>query len=95
MNCPFCDRANPHKHGKTSKGSQRFRCSHCRKTFTETRNTLYYRRQVTPAQVETILQARAQGRSLRHIARTGDRAYGTVISVVRAADNGAASVSES
>ncbi|MEO0768762.1 MAG: IS1 family transposase [Cyanobacteria bacterium J06649_4] len=87
MNCPFCDRTTIHKHGKTSKGSQRFRCAHCRKTFTETHNTLYYRRQVTPEQVETMLQARARGSSLRKIARTGDRAYGTVISVMKAVSN--------
>ncbi|MEO0519982.1 MAG: transposase, partial [Cyanobacteria bacterium P01_A01_bin.116] len=27
MDCPFCDHPKSHKHGKTSKGSQRFRCT--------------------------------------------------------------------
>ena len=93
MDCPFCDspqeklrqRFNAHKHGKTSKGSQRYRCADCRRTFTETFDTLYYRRQVTPEQVETILQAHAEGSSLRGISRIGKRAYGTIVDIVRSA----------
>jgi len=93
MDCPFCDspqerlrhRPKSHKHGKTSKGSQRYRCASCCRTFTETFDTLYYRRQVTPAQVEMILQAHAEGSSLRGISRIGKRAYGTVVDIVRAA----------
>lgn len=85
MNCPFCDYPKFHKHGKTSKGSQRYRCASCRRTFTETFDTLYYRRQVTSEQVEMILQAHAEGSSLRGISRIGKRAYGTVVDIVRAA----------
>lgn len=85
MDCPFCDHPTTHKHGKTSKGSQRFRCASCTRTFTDTFDTLYYRRQVTPEQVELILQANAEGSSLRGITRLGHRAYGTVVSVIRAA----------
>ena len=85
MDCPFCDRTNTHKHGKTSKGSQRYRCASCRRTFTDTFDTLYYRRQVTPEQVELILQAHAEGSSLRGISRIGKRAYGTVVDIVRKA----------
>ena len=43
-------------------------------------------RSVTPDQVELILQAHAEGSSLRDITRLGHRAYGTVVSVVRAAN---------
>lgn len=85
MDCPFCEHPKAHKHGRTSKGSQRFRCSNCKRTFSETFDTLYYRRQVTPQQVETILQCHAEGSSLRGIARIGKRSYGTIVSVVRAA----------
>lgn len=85
MDCPFCDPPKTHKHGRTSKGSQRFKCANCDRTFTETIDTLYYRRQVTPEQVETILQTHAEGSSLRGISRVGKRAYGTVVSLVRAA----------
>ena len=92
MDCPFCDQPKAHKHGQTSKGSQRFRCANCRRTFTDTFDTLYYRRQVTPEQVETILQAHAEGSSLRGISRMGHRAYGTVVSLVRAASHKAQQV---
>ena len=85
MDCPFCDHPKSHKHGKTSNGSQRFRCASCERTFTETIDTLYYRRQVTPEQVEMILQAHAESSSLRGISRIGKRAYGTVVDIVRAA----------
>ena len=79
MDCPFCDRLQSHKHGKTSKVSQRYRCAGCRRTFTATFDTLYSRRQATPEQVETILQAVAEGSGLRGIRRIGKRAYGTVV----------------
>lgn len=85
MDCPFCEHPKPHKHGRTSKGSQRFKCANCRQTFTETIDTLYYRRRVPPEQIETILQAHAEGSSLRGLSRIGNRAYGTVVSLVRAA----------
>jgi transposase-like protein len=32
------------RHGKTRKGTRRFRCKTCGKTFTETVNTIFYRR---------------------------------------------------
>ena len=83
MNCPFCDHPKSHKHGKTSKGSQRFRCAECHRTSTDTLDTLYYRRQVTPAQVEVI----AEGSSLRGLSSIGKRAYGTVVDIVRKASD--------
>lgn len=85
MKCLFCEHPKPHKHGRTSKGSQRYKCPACGATFTETLDTLYYRRQVKPEEVETILQSHAEGTSLRGLSRVSQRAYGTVVSVVRAA----------
>ena len=92
MKCPFCEALKSHKHGQTSKGSQRFHCPKCKQTFTDTFDTIYYRRQVTPEQVETILQAHAEGSSLRGLSRIGKRAYGTVVSLVRAASQKAQQV---
>ena len=46
MQCRLCGHPKTHKHGKTSKGSQRYICPNCQKTFTETFDTLYYRRQM-------------------------------------------------
>jgi transposase-like protein len=85
MKCPFCEHPKAHKHGRTSKGSQRFYCPGCHETFTDTFDTLHYRRQVKPEEIETILQSHVEGSSLRGISRIAKRAYNTVVSVVRTA----------
>ncbi|RQH22409.1 IS1 family transposase, partial [Okeania hirsuta] len=33
MECPLCGHQKTHKHGKTSKGSQRYYCPECLQTF--------------------------------------------------------------
>jgi transcriptional regulator NrdR family protein len=85
MDCPYCTHPNPHKHGRTSKGSQRYKCPSCQRTFTETLDTLYYRRQLLPAEIEQILQSQTEGSSLRGMSRITKRAYNTVVSIVDAA----------
>ncbi len=45
------------KHGKTSKGNQRYYCPNCQQTHTETFDTIYYRRQVEPEKIQMVLQA--------------------------------------
>jgi transposase-like protein len=72
-----------HKHGKTEKGHQRYKCPHCGKTFPEHFETLYYNRYLSPAEVHTILQSHAEGSSLRGVSRISGRAYGTVVSLIR------------
>ena len=85
MECPLCGHHKTHKHGKTSKGSQRYYCPACRQTFTETFDTLYYRRQIEPEKIRTVLQAHAEGSSLRGVSRIANLAYNTVVTIVRAA----------
>ena len=85
MKCPLCGYEKPHKHGLTSKGAQRYFCSKCRQTFTETFDTLYYRRQVSEEDVRIVLQSHAEGSSLRGISRISGLAYDTVVSIVQAA----------
>ena len=85
MQCPDCDHPKADKHDQTSKGNQRFKCPQCGKTFTETLNPLYDRRPVTVEEVEIILQTHAEGSSLRGVSRGSRRAYGTVVSLLRAA----------
>jgi transposase-like protein len=85
MKCPLCDHDKPHKHGKTSKGAQRYFCPKCRQSFTETFDTLYYRRQVSEEEIRIVLQSHAEGSSLRGISRISGLAYDTVVSIVRAA----------
>ncbi|MEM9009571.1 MAG: IS1 family transposase [Cyanobacteria bacterium P01_F01_bin.86] len=85
MKCPFCEHSKAHKHGKTSKGSQRYRCPICGQTFTDTLDTLHYRRRVSPDVIERTLQAHAEGMSLRGISRQTSLAYDTVSSLLSAA----------
>lgn len=87
MKCRLCDHAKVHKHGKSEQGQQRYYCPHCRKTFTESFDTIYYRRQVNPQEIHSILQSHAEGISLRGVSRISGRAYGTVVSVIRAASH--------
>lgn len=82
MECPLCGHHTAHKHGRTAKGHQRFKCPACDQTFTETFDTLSYRRQLAPEEVHTIWQAHSEGSSLRGIAR---RSFNTVSTLVQQA----------
>lgn len=84
MLCPLCSHDKTHKHGKTSKGSQRYRCPFCKQTFTDTFDTIYYRRQVKEEQVRIVLQAHCEGTSLRGISRVSGLSYNTGVSLIRA-----------
>lgn len=66
-------------------GSQRYFCSKCQQTFTDTFDTLYYRRQVSEKDVRIVLQAHTEGSSLRGISRISGLAYDTVVKLVQAA----------
>ena len=85
MKCPLCGHDKSHKHGKTTKGSQRYFCPKCRQTFTDTFDTVYYRRQVSKEDVRIVLQSHAEGSSLRGISRISGLAYDTVVRIVQAA----------
>lgn len=85
MKCPLCGHEKSHKHGLTSIGSQRYFCTKCRQSFTDTFDTLYYRRQVSEEDVRIVLQAHAEGSSLRGIGRISGLAYDTVASIVQSA----------
>ncbi len=85
MECPLCGHTKAHKHGKMPNGHQRYLCPACHQTFSESFDSLYYRRQVSPEQIRQVLQAHSEGSSLRGISRTTGLAYNTVVSIVRSA----------
>ena len=66
-------------------GHQRYLCPVCKQTFSESFDSLYYRRHVKPEQIRQVLQTHSEGSSLRGISRTTGLAYNTVVSIVRAA----------
>jgi transposase-like protein len=82
MKCPFCQHERVHKHGKTAKGVERFKCPVCHNTFTSTFDTVYYRRQVSETEVHTILQAHREGVGMRGISRISGRSVGTVTQII-------------
>lgn len=85
MECRICGHPKSHKHGKMPNGHQRYFCPECQQTFSESFDTLYYWRRVSPQQVQQVLQAHSEGSSLRGISRITGLAYNTVVSIVRAA----------
>lgn len=85
MPCSLCSHDKTYKHGKTSKGSQRYRCPNCKQTFTDTFDTIYYRRQVSQEEVRIVLQSHCEGTSLRGISRISGLSYNTGVSLIRAA----------
>ena len=85
MECRLCGHPKTHKHGKMPKGNQRYYCPVCQQTFSDSFDTLYYRRQVNPEQVRVVLQSHTEGSSLRRISRITELlAYNTVVGIVRA-----------
>ena len=85
MQCPLCDYLKAHKHGKMRNGHQRYLCPGCGQTFSESFDSLYYSRNISPEQIRQVLQAHSEGSSLRGVSRTTGLAYNTVVSIVRAA----------
>ncbi len=84
MECRLCGHSQCHKHGLMPSGHQRFCCLQCKQTFSESFDTLYYWRRVSPEQVQQVLPAHSEGSSLRGISRITGLAYNTVVSIVRA-----------
>lgn len=85
MECPLFGHSKAHKHGKMPNGHQRYLCPVCHQTFSESFDSLYYRRQVSPEQICQVLQAHSEGISLHGISRMTKLAYDTVVSIIRAA----------
>jgi transposase-like protein len=85
MECRLCGHLKTHKHGKMPNGHQRYFCPQCHQTFSESFDTLYYYRHISPQQIQQVLQAHSEGTSLRGISRISELAYNTVVSLVRAA----------
>ena len=65
MECPLCGHNKAHKHGKMPNGHQRYLCPACQQTFSESFDSLYYRRHISPEQIRQVLQAHSEGSSLR------------------------------
>lgn len=87
MECRLCGHPKTHKHGKIPNGHQRYFCPHCKQTFSESFDTLYYYRHISPEQIDQVLQAHSEGTSLRGISRITGLAYNTVVSIIRSSSS--------
>jgi len=85
MECLLCGHPSTHKHGKAPNGSQRYYCPHCKQTFNERFDTLYYYRHVSEEKICQVLQAHSEGSSLRGVSLIAGLAYNAVMSIIRAA----------
>ena len=63
------DHGNIRRFGRTSKGTQRYQCKTCKKTFVETKGTVFYGRHHSPETIVECLAWLAERNSLAAIHR--------------------------
>jgi transposase-like protein len=80
--------------GKTKNGTQRYRCKGCGQTFTETRGTVFYRRQTSRETILETLALLAEGVRISSIARAKGIKEDTILAWLRAAARQAEAVEE-
>jgi transposase-like protein len=82
------------KFGKTKAGRQRYECKTCRKTFTETKGTLFYRRRTPEAEIIDTLAHIAEGNRISSLVRTKGHKEDTIIDWIREAGKHAEAIEE-
>ena len=75
---------NMMKYGQTEKGVQRYRCKTCKKTFTETKGTMFYRCRHSEEEIVECMQMLGDRNSLAAIHRIKGVKEETVCQLVRA-----------
>lgn len=79
------DHHNIRKFSRTRKGTQRYQCKTCKKTFTETKGTVFYGRHHSQATILECLALLAERPSLAAIHRVKSIKEETLLAWVRAA----------
>lgn len=82
------------KFGKTRAGRQRYRCKTCRKTFTETKGTIFYRRRTPDDEIIETLAFLAEGSRISSIARVKGHKEDTILAWLREAAEHAEAIEE-
>lgn len=78
--------------GRTAKGTQRYRCQVCGKTFVETTGTLFYGKQTPRKEILETLALLAEGVRISSISRAKGFKEDTILGWLRAAAHHAAAV---
>ena len=76
---------NLEKFGKTRRGVQRFRCQTCRKTFTETTGTIFYRKRTPEHEILETLVLLAEGNRISSLSRAKGHKEDTILAWLREA----------
>jgi transposase-like protein len=73
------------KTGHTKKGVQRYQCNTCRKTFTETTGTLFFRKRTAEHEILETLVLLAEGSRISSLARAKGFKEDTILAWLREA----------
>ena len=73
------------KYGHSKTGRQRYHCTICGHTFTETVGTIFYRRHTPDAEIVSALSQIAEGSRLSSVARTTGHKIDTISDWVKSA----------
>jgi transposase-like protein len=73
------------QYGKTAKGTQRYQCQHCGKTFVETKGTLFYGKHTPRKDILETLAMLAEGVRISSISRVKGFKEDTILGWLREA----------
>ena len=90
------DQSQPNlkKLGKTKRGVQRYQCKTCRKTFTETTGTIFYRKHAQADEILEVLALLAEGNRISTITRVKGIKEDTILRWLREAGHHAQELEE-
>ncbi len=80
------------KYGKTKQGKQRYKCKTCKKTFTETKGTIFYRRRRSEQEIMDTLALVAEGNRISSLTRVKGYKEETILAWLKAAGDHAEAV---
>ena len=79
------DQTNIIKSGKTKAGRQRYKCKTCKRTFVETKGTIFYGRRTPEGEIIDVLTLVAEDSRISSLARAKGHKEETIIDWIRAA----------
>ena len=82
------------KFGRTKKGVQRYRCKTCKKTFTETTGTIFFRKRTPEREILEILALLAEGNRISSLSRVKGFKEDTILGWLREAAQHAEALEE-
>jgi len=87
-------RGNLQRFGKTKRGVQRFRCTTCRRTFTETTGTIFFYKHTPEDEILETLALLAEGSRISSLSRAKGHKEDTILEWLREAARHAEQIEE-